>query len=198
MSSYPSSGHGSGNSYSPAEMFWMVSISLSPRNGDMPVSLENERRKGGGRKGGGLRRQRIREQRIVREGEGGGRREKRWKYGERERQPENEKKKRCRQRERIGLRGVWRMKEEWCERVTREERGRECGIRGNEEQMWTVEGDWMRGMIGGVGNLISSLRYCVWVINEDTYTNRKQRLECWQETWENELCTHTHCYTYIT
>ena len=39
ISSYPSSGSGSGYSYSPVAMLVTVSMSLSPRNGDMPVRL---------------------------------------------------------------------------------------------------------------------------------------------------------------
>ena len=46
ISSYSSSG--SGYSYSPDEMFWIVSMSSSPRKGDIPVRLCEGRRGGGG------------------------------------------------------------------------------------------------------------------------------------------------------
>ena len=39
ISSYPSLGSGSGNSYSPTVTFSIVSASLSPRNGEQPVNL---------------------------------------------------------------------------------------------------------------------------------------------------------------
>ena len=44
ISSYPSSGSGSGKSNSPSVTFWNVSPSLSPRKGEQPVSLLDEQK----------------------------------------------------------------------------------------------------------------------------------------------------------